>query len=186
MVRSWIAPKHTAQLCPSIWHTWWLAPWLRVSQHLWSSCQQVSRSFISPALHHSKRKAAGEWAWAPTLAKQETQWATCLPRQAWQQTAVGFGSLGSQSNLTQDAQCQSSGALVCSTASEVLKLQWLGFSSSHNLCHVTHSCPGLWLQGVPEPGARTGGQQRQLLCSGATRWMICSAWWQSWRRKWRG
>jgi len=29
----------------------------------------------------------------------------------------------------------------------------------------THSCPGLWLQGVPEPGAWTGGQQRQLLCS---------------------
>ena len=28
----------------------------------------------------------------------------------------------------------------------------------------THSCPGLWLQGVPEPGARTGGQQRQQLC----------------------
>ena len=26
-------------------------------------------------------------------------------------------------------------------------------------------CPGLWLQGGPEPGARTGGQQRQRLCS---------------------
>jgi len=30
----------------------------------------------------------------------------------------------------------------------------------------THSSPGLQLQGMPEPGAHTRGQQRQLLCSG--------------------
>jgi len=29
----------------------------------------------------------------------------------------------------------------------------------------THSYTGLWLQGVPEPGTRTRGQQSQQLCS---------------------
>lgn len=51
---------------------------------------------------------------AVTPAKQEAQQAASLPQRAWEQGAVGSGSLGSQPNFTQAAQCQRSGAFVCS------------------------------------------------------------------------